>query len=127
MGRESYDIGKAGEDFAATFLEGEGYRIVERNFRSAHGEIDIIAFDREVLVFVEVKNYSYRSFGPPTASIRREKKASLVQAAKTYLFLKKIKDVFCRFDVLAIYRSEPGEKTIDLYKDAFQLKGGEAC
>jgi putative endonuclease len=122
MGRESYCLGKSGEDFAILFLEEQGYRIVERNFRSSHGEIDIIAYDGEVLVFIEVKNYSFRSFGPPTSSIRREKKASLVQAAKTYLFLKHIKDVFCRFDVLAIYRSEFGDKTIDLYKDAFQVK-----
>jgi putative endonuclease len=123
MGRESYELGKKGEDFAVCYLEQQGYQILERNFRSSHGEIDLVAVEGVFLVFVEVKNYSFHSFGPPVASIRREKKASIIQAAKTYLFLKKIKDRFCRFDVLTIYRDESGEQRVELYKDAFQLRG----
>ena len=122
MGKLSHELGKQGEDFAAQYLENLGYKILERNFRSSHGEIDIIAKEKDFLVFVEVKNYSFRSFGPPIASIRKAKKDSLIQASKTYLYKNKIKDCFCRFDVLTIYRNQIGEKMVELYKNAFEVR-----
>ena len=95
MGYESYELGQSGEDLAASYLIRQGYRIIERNFRSRRGEIDIVAFDQQFLVFIEVKNYSSRSFGSPFVSIDKSKRASLIHAAKTYLLKRKIKNINC--------------------------------
>jgi len=76
-------FGKRGEELASSFLRKKGYRIVERGYRTRFGEIDIIAYDGEVLCFIEVK------------------------------------DIPCRFDVVAIYSPERGRVEINLIKDAF--------
>lgn len=121
MGKESYEIGREGEKIAESYLGQHGYQIIERNFRSQQGEVDIIAYDQEFLVFVEVKNYSYRSFGSPVGAISAGKKRSLIHAARTYIYKKKIKDIFCRFDVVAIFHRANGKREIELYKDAFHV------
>ncbi len=120
MGKESVTIGREGEEIAIRHLIERGYRIVERNFHSQQGEIDIVAKDGEFLVFVEVKLYSISSFGTPLGAVRRSKKESIIHAARTYLMKKNIRDINCRFDVLAIYKSWKGLVTFDLIKDAFQ-------
>jgi len=121
MGRMSKIIGNYGEDMAVEHLQSLGYKIIERNFRSHHGEIDIIAEDGEVLVFVEVKNYSYRSLGAPQSSIRKGKRESIIHAARSYLHMMRIQDKFCRFDVLTVFREEGNRKRVELIKDAFRL------
>ena len=85
MGKMSKLIGNFGEDMAVNYLSECGYKIIERNFRSNHGEIDIVAYDKDFLVFVEVKNYSFRSMSPPRYSIGKSKRESLIHAARTYL------------------------------------------
>ncbi|MGB9613099.1 MAG: YraN family protein [Candidatus Margulisiibacteriota bacterium] len=121
MGWESYKQGLKGEEIAAKYLEQLGYKILERNFHSQQGEIDLIACDGEFLVFVEVKNYSFRSFGKPAASIRKSKKESIIHAARYYLYKNKIKGINCRFDVVSIYRRSDGSVAIDLFKNAFMV------
>jgi putative endonuclease len=110
-------IGIQGEDIAARYLSGKGYSILERNFHSQQGEIDIIAKEGQFLVFLEVKNYSFRSFGNPLAAVNKAKRASIVHAARTYLYKNNITGINCRFDVLAIYNYEKFE----LIKDAFHV------
>lgn len=121
MGIESYEIGRDGEDAAEIFLLQKGYKIIERNYRSHQGEVDIIAREGEFLVFVEVKNYSFRSFGTPAGAIRKNKKQSIIHAAQTYLYKKKIDNTYCRFDVVTIYRRPDGSRAIELYKNAFMV------
>ena len=121
MSIQSKILGDEGEQIAYDYLLSLGWQIIERNFHSSQGEVDIIAKDREFLVFVEVKNYSFASFGTPVGAIRAAKKKSIIHAAQTYLQKKGISDVYCRFDVISIYRNSEGKKTIELYKDAFQL------
>jgi putative endonuclease len=121
MGMESYQLGREGEANAETYLRQKNFEILERNFRSQQGEIDLIARDQAVLVFVEVKNYSYRSFGAPQAAIRKNKRASIVHAARYYLYLNKLKNIDCRFDVLAIHRRPDGSRAIEHYKNAFTI------
>ena len=116
MSKESYQLGVTGEDLAVQYLRGKGYIIIERNFHSQQGEVDIIAKDGEILVFIEVKSYSFRSYGYPLGAIRRSKKDSIIHAARTYLYKNNIRNVNCRFDVLAIYDM----KDYQLIKDAFQ-------
>ncbi len=121
MGKESSTLGKEGEAIAVQFLTELGYKILDRNFRSQQGEVDIIAKDGDQLVFVEVKTYSIGSFGTPLGAVGRSKKESLIHAARTYLMKNNIKNVNCRFDVLAIYRSWQGLSNFDHIKDAFHV------
>lgn len=117
MSRKSLEIGKTGEELAAQYLRGKGYIILERNFHSQQGEVDIIAKDGNFLVFVEVKNYSFRSMGSPLGAVRRSKRESIIHAARTYLYKNNIKGINCRFDVLSIYNMSKYE----LIKDAFYV------
>lgn len=119
MGIESYQQGQKGEKAAEQYLLQSGYQILERNFHSQQGEIDIIARDRDVLVFVEVKNYSFRSYGSPLGAVRKSKRESIVHAARTYLLKNNVKDTSCRFDVVTISRRLDGSRRIELYRNAF--------
>jgi putative endonuclease len=121
MGKESKILGNKGEDLACELLIEAGWKILERNFRSYHGEIDIVARDEKDIVFVEVKSYSYRSFYKPVFSITQYKKRSIIHAAQTYIMFKKIKDINCRFDVIAIYKTWKGEQKTEHFKNAFEI------
>jgi len=121
MGELSKKLGILGEDIAANHLAGLGYKVIDRNFRSLHGEVDIVAEDGETLVFIEVKNYSFRSYGSPYSAIVRSKKESIVHAARTYLYRNRVADKACRFDVMAIYWDVEGGRKIELIKDAFRI------
>ena len=121
MGMESYQQGIKGEEVAEKYLLQKGYQILVKNFHSSQGEIDIIAKDKDCLVFVEVKNYSYRSYGAPVGAVGRTKKKSIIHAAETYLYKNNIKDIYSRFDVVTIYRKYSGQRIIEHYQDAFYI------
>lgn len=80
----AHALGTWGEERAAEFLERLGYRIVERNWRCAHGEIDLVARDRETTVFVEVKTRRGRDFGHPFAAITPTKLGRLHRLAMAW-------------------------------------------
>jgi putative endonuclease len=109
-------IGKVGEDLAVMYLKRMGYRIVERNFRTPFGEIDIIAKDGDTLVFVEVK----RRISPldPLEAITPLKIRQITKVAHLYLKARGKKEPECRFDVVAVH-----DKKVKLIKDAFLTKG----
>ena len=121
MGKISKDIGNIGEDMASGYLKDLGYVVLERNFRSNHGEIDIVADDGPVLAFVEVKNYSFRSRGLPLQAISKRKRDGIIYTARVYLHRFSVRDRTCRFDVLAIHSNDAGERKIELVKDAFRM------
>ena len=85
MGMESYEQGISGEEIAENYLKKQGFVIVKRNFHSQQGEIDIIARDKDCLVFIEVKNYSFRSYGTPVGAVRKAKKQRERLQSKTAL------------------------------------------
>lgn len=94
--------GREGEERAEKTLKKEGYRIIEKNFRTRFGEIDIIAEDKGCLVFVEVKKRNTPSFGDPFHAINARKRQHLIKSA---LFYMKSHDSFnrkVRFDVVGI-------------------------
>jgi putative endonuclease len=116
-------IGSLGEDAAIAFLRRDRYKILERNYRSRLGEIDIIARDREVLVFVEVKARRAPSRWNPVVLVneRKQKKIALVAAA--YLREKKLGEPNCRFDVVLVFLEETDEvERVELIKAAFCLE-----
>jgi putative endonuclease len=97
------DKGELGESIATKFLEGLGYSIVKRNFHfGREAELDIIARDRDTLVFVEVKYRSNKNYGDPLLSITPAKQKKIRMAARGYLYVNKIDDCDCRFDVITI-------------------------
>ena len=121
MGMESYQKGKIGEEIARIYLEQKGFKILEQNYHSRQGEVDLIAKFRDLLVFIEVKSYSYRSYGSPFGAITKTKRRSIIHAARTYLYRNRIKDINCRFDVLSIYHKRDGSNEIDHLEDAFYV------
>lgn len=96
------DIGKLGEEIAVKFLSGKGYKILERNFRYGHGEIDIIAMDGEVLVFVEVRTKFSDKFGMPEDSVTLRKRKQLKKIASAFLETHDVNFSECRFDFIGI-------------------------
>lgn len=78
-------LGKYGENLAARFLERQGFQIMERNFRTRWGEIDLIARRNESIHFIEVKSRLVRDYGEPEEAIHRFKKRNLLGAAKMYV------------------------------------------
>lgn len=112
------NIGKDGERFAVSFLEEQGYTILEQNYTFNHGEIDIVARDKDELVFVEVKLRRNPQFGSPEESVTPAKQELLRRTAEGYVREKKLEECLCRFDVVAI-KDENGIKTFVHYKNAF--------
>jgi len=112
--------GKEGERIAAAYLKKNGYRIVETNFRCAIGEIDIIARDKDELVFLEVKTRKSKELGFPEQAVGTKKQKKMSQLALWYLQNKSIKDTASRFDVLAITMLPAGNE-IKLVKNAFDF------
>lgn len=94
--------GDVGELMAAKFLENEGCRILQRNYRYERGEIDIVAEDNGELVFVEVKSRHTRSHGSPEEALTPEKEFYLKRTAEGYLLEHGLEDRMCRFDLIAI-------------------------
>ena len=95
-------VGDRGEAIAAAFLEGKGYEIVARNFRWRLGELDIVARQGDLLVFVEVKSQYRGGFGPPETWVTPKKQRRVSLAARRFLQVNEIEDVDCRFDVIAV-------------------------
>lgn len=114
-------LGETGEEMAIAFLKDEGYKIVERNYRTPFGEIDIIAYNEATLVFLEVKARRNPTFAIPQLAVNQKKQQHIIKAARSYLFSKKIKDKGCRFDVIAISIFDNTRK-IELFKNAFELQ-----
>ena len=99
--------GRCGEDAAAAFLKKKGYKIVEQNYRNKIGEIDIIAKNKENLVFVEVKTRKSEKFGTPAEAVTYYKKQKIVNTAKWYLSYNPT-ELNIRFDVVEVYGSFDG-------------------
>lgn len=97
------EIGKEGEDIAIRYLEKNNYLIIERNFRCRQGEIDIIALDKEELVFVEVKTRTNLSYGKPGEAVNDVKKKHIKNAIEYYLYKNYIQDMYIRIDVIEVY------------------------
>ena len=95
------DAGKWGEDLAAKYLEEKGYTIVERDWKSGRRDIDIIALDDDVVVFVEVKTRRNRLYGEPEESVDYHKLQNLQQAISHYVKFKHIRQEI-RFDIISI-------------------------
>ena len=106
------ELGKWGEDLAATFLEEKGYQIIERDWKSGHHDLDIVATEGSTLVIIEVKTRRNRLFGDPEEAIDYKKRKSLQSAinhyVKTHHFGSSV-----RFDIISIVGTIGSKPEID--------------
>ena len=96
------DFGNTGENLATDYLEKQGYTILERNFYCKQGEIDIIAKDKNEIVFIEVKSRSNKLFGIPSEAVTKQKIKHLFRTARYFLYKNKMINEYIRFDVVEI-------------------------
>ncbi|HXC67132.1 MAG TPA: YraN family protein, partial [Nitrospiraceae bacterium] len=106
-------LGQEGEAAAEQYLRRKGYRIVARNLRSQLGELDLVAEDGRVLVFVEVKARRTGAFGGAIYAVHQRKQEKLIQLAALYLARHHIKDRLCRFDVVLLQAVGDGPAQIE--------------
>ena len=114
----SYHFGQKGENLATSFLISSGYQIIERNFKTKLGEIDIIAKEQNTLVFVEVKARHSLEFGYPEEAVTSSKIATIARVGEYYSKLHPDLPQSLRIDVLAIGpKDKKGKLRIKLFKN----------
>lgn len=97
------EIGKLGEDIAVNYLKQKGYKILDRNFECRQGELDIIAKDKNEIVFIEVKTRTSNRYGTPSEAVNKIKQKHMLQTIKYYLYTRNLNDEFVRIDVIEVY------------------------
>jgi putative endonuclease len=113
------ELGNQGEERAATYLLDQGYRILERNWRSGHKDLDIIAMDGASMVIVEVKTRKSRRFGNPEDAVSERKIRNIVACADAYLRLKSVPlGTPVRFDIISVVEHS-GTYELQHIKEAF--------
>jgi putative endonuclease len=113
-------VGSQGEDLAADHLRRMGYKILERNYRTRHAEIDLIAKHRGALVFVEVKSRRSFRYGDPKWALTPAKQRKISMAALTYLKQQDAMNRRARFDVVTLQQRD-GNLHIEVIDNAFEL------
>lgn len=114
-------FGQASEQLAERFLRAKGYRILERNLRTSLGELDLVADDDGVLVFVEVKARATAAFGGAVLAVDRRKRAKLVRLASQYLARRHWTEKLCRFDVVLVQGPSTDKDRIEHLQNAFDV------
>ena len=112
-------LGILGETLAVDELTRRGYAILERRYRTRHGEIDIVAEHQGTLVFVEVKAREDVKCGTAAEAVTRIKQRRIVSRAVEYLARNNLGERRCRFDVVAIDHAGSAQQQITVYADAF--------
>lgn len=112
--KSAKEIGTDAESIAIKFLQKNGYKIVERNYNTKFGEIDVVALDGKTVAFVEVKFRKSGAYGAPYEFVTSYKKNRLQKAAWCYIKQRSLADMDLRFDIISI----TGAK-VDLFKNAF--------
>src|SRR5262245_5729746 len=118
-------VGQEGEAAAEAFLRREGYRIIARNLRSSLGELDLVAEDGAVLVFIEVKARRSNDFGGAIHAVHQRKQEKLVRLASQYLAKHHLTRRACRFDVVLLQESASGGPQIQHIRNAFEVPGDD--
>ncbi len=110
--------GHTGEDLAADYLQTKGYQILERNWRYSRAEVDIIAMNEEILVFIEVKTRSYTWYGQPEEFVSTKQANLIANVANVYM--ESIgHDWEIRFDIIAVILHPDSSHQIKHIEDAF--------
>jgi len=121
LSRNRITLGNDGEQLAAQYLLHKGYTILEKNFRTRCGEIDIVAKDGNTMIFVEVKTRTSESHGSPFHSITPRKMKQISKVALEYLSKHDLFENDARFDVIAILQLKSGSTVTEHLTNAFDL------
>ncbi|HHT50401.1 MAG TPA: YraN family protein [Eubacteriaceae bacterium] len=113
-------IGKVGEQEAVKFLKKKNYKIIDQNFSCKIGEIDIIAYQKDTIVFVEVKTRKNNLFGTPGQAVNKSKQKKIIKTALYYLQLKNKYHENIRFDIVEVW-FDKGIKDINIIPNAFSV------
>lgn len=115
---QKQELGKFGEEIATNYLKQNGYEIIQRNFKAKQGEIDIIARQKEEIIFVEVKTRKSLAYGLPIEAVNEIKQKHIYRTAQYYLYLYHLEKEFIRLDIIEIYKRDKKIK-INHIKNAF--------
>ncbi|MBU9888919.1 MAG: YraN family protein [Candidatus Omnitrophica bacterium] len=121
-----FSLGDRGEVLACGFLRGRGYKIIEKNYKCALGEIDLVAEREGRIAFVEIKTRTDTRFGAPQEAVGPKKQEKLLRLAAWYLKEKEMKDVPVSFDVVAVVWDGAKAPQVRVFQDAFGEKE-DAC
>jgi len=117
---KNLEFGKQAESAAVKFLKSQGYKLIRRNYKTKFSEIDIVAEDKGVICFVEVKARHTKLFGEPAEAVCAVKQRQISKAAICYLKENNLLEHAARFDVISLLYIKDSPE-IDLIKDAFEL------
>lgn len=121
-GFQNQATGQQGEQAAADYLLRSGYKILERNFRSRGGEVDIVARDRQgCIAFVEVKTRRSLAYGLPQQAVTTRKQRQISKGALSWLSRNRLHDCSARFDVIAVLLQNGAEPQLEHIINAFDL------
>jgi len=120
-------LGGNGENLAEIFLKKHGYRILDRNYRTPFGELDIVASQDDAIAFIEVKTRRSHTCGNPLDSITWKKKLSLTKSALFYLGQTQYRFSTYRFDAVSIIMNSTDDNKIEIVKNAFDIDSKYYC
>ena len=114
------DVGRLGENIAARYLKKNGYKILAKNQRQSHNELDIVASNKEFILFVEVKTRSvasdlYSPYGSAASAVDIRKQARTIQAARSYLAQNPVDGLQPRMDVIEVYLDKQTQKVLKVH------------
>lgn len=114
-------LGSIGEDISANIIREKGFTILQRNFRCKTGEIDIIACDNQIIIFIEVKTRTSKQYGTPEEAVDYRKQRRLKMLAEIYLANNNMMGCYCRFDVYSIYMNSDCDevKAVKIFENCF--------
>ncbi len=120
MAKTTRDIGSNGEDIAAAYLESKDWIVLDRNYFFEKAEVDIVATDRNYIVFVEVKTRSGTFFGRPEEYVTPQKEKNIKKAAEAWIYERKMETAVVRFDIISIVQKGNEAPEISHFEDAFR-------
>ena len=121
MSKQNIYLGKRGEGATADFLKENGYKILKANYKTKLGEVDIIAYDKDTLCFIEVKTRDSLRFGSPQEAVSHFKQRQISKVALQFLKRNNLLNKKARFDVVSVIYAED-KPAFDLIKNAFELE-----
>lgn len=113
------NIGDEGEKIIIEYLKSKDYKVIFHNYRNRIGEIDIIAMDGDILVFIEVKTRNSNIYGRPSEAVNKRKQLKIINTSLLYIQLNKLNDVQIRYDVAEVYPLD--DNKIIYIKNAFSV------
>lgn len=118
-GMYNKNVGNFGEMLVITYLENLNYKILEKNYNTKFGEIDIIAKDKDEYVFIEVKTRTSNKYGMPSESVNINKEQHIQNSSKVYIFLNNLENKYIRYDVIEVYFINKSKYYINHLKNNF--------